>query len=108
LGNRRLLLLPQRSERLEIRWQRAPEGTRNDLLPSWRLQLDLLTGKGVLLGHMMLFRRYSPRALQLDINLLTTDFPAALADALDRTLPVSVLAGVDSDAHPSLLRTQVN
>jgi len=47
----------------------------------------------------------------LDINLLTTDFPAALADALDRTLLVSVLAGVagidDIDAHPSLLRTRV-
>jgi hypothetical protein len=30
---------------------------------------------------------YSPRDLQLDINLLTAAFPTSLADALDRTLP---------------------
>jgi hypothetical protein len=32
---------------------------------------------------------YGPRDLQLDINLLTSDFPATLADALDRvsTMP---------------------
>jgi UDP-GlcNAc:undecaprenyl-phosphate GlcNAc-1-phosphate transferase len=107
LGNR-AFLLPQRSDLLEFRWHRAAEGAGSDSLPSWRLQLDLLTGKSVLLGRMMLFRHYSPRALQLDINLLTTDFPSALADALDRTLPVSVLAGVSVDAHPALLRTQVN
>jgi hypothetical protein len=29
---------------------------------------------------------YSSRDLQLDINLLTSAFPSALADALDRTL----------------------
>jgi hypothetical protein len=29
---------------------------------------------------------YSPRDLHLDINLLTSEFPVALADALDRTL----------------------
>lgn len=108
LGNRGFLILPHRSDLLEFRWQRGAEGVRRDSQPSWKLQLDLLTPKGVLLGHMMFFRVYSPRALQLDINLLTTDFPAALADALDRTLPVSVLTGVSVDAHPSLLRTQVN
>ena len=29
---------------------------------------------------------YSPRDLQLDVNLLTSEFPATLADALDRVL----------------------
>jgi UDP-GlcNAc:undecaprenyl-phosphate/decaprenyl-phosphate GlcNAc-1-phosphate transferase len=108
-GNSGLLLLPEGSDRLQFHWQRAPEQHNNDeSLPSWRLQLDLLTGKGRPLGRMMLFRVYSPRALQLDINLLTTDFPAALATALERTLPVSVLSAVKADSHPALLRTQVN
>jgi len=31
-------------------------------------------------------RLYSQRDLQLDVNLLTSSFPRALADALDRTL----------------------
>ena len=39
---------------------------------------------------------------------LPRTFPAALADALDRTLPVSVLSAVKPDSHPALLRTQVN
>jgi hypothetical protein len=33
-------------------------------------------------------RAYMPRALQFDINLLTENFPTALADALDRALHV--------------------
>ena len=108
LGNRGLLLLPERSDLLQFSWRRAPEGSNDNSLPSWRLQLDLLTGKGLLLGRMMLFRVYSPRALQLDINLLTTDFPAALADALDRTLPVFLHSAIKAESHPALLRTQVN
>jgi UDP-GlcNAc:undecaprenyl-phosphate GlcNAc-1-phosphate transferase len=108
LGNRGFLFLPERSDLLQFRWQRAPESITASTLPSWRLQLDLLTGSGVLLGRMMLFRVYSPRALQLDINLLTTHFPAALADALDRTLAMPVISAVKADSHPSLLRTQVN
>jgi UDP-GlcNAc:undecaprenyl-phosphate GlcNAc-1-phosphate transferase len=108
LGSRGFLLLPERSDLLQFRWQRAPEGGNGESLPSWRLQLDLLTGTGRFVGRMNLFRVYTPRALQLDINLLTTDFPTALADAVERTLPVSVLSAVKADAHPALLRTQVN
>jgi len=108
LGNRGFLLLPENANLLLFHWQRPSSGLPEEALPSWRLQLDLLTTKGALLGKMMLFRIYSPRALQLDINLLTTDFPTALADALDRTLPVSVLSAVKADSHASLLRSQVN
>jgi hypothetical protein len=39
---------------------------------------------------MMVHRLYSPRDLQLDINLLTAAFPIALADAFDRTLQHAV------------------
>jgi len=38
----------------------------------------------------MVHRLYSQRDLQLDINLLTSAFPIALADALDRTLQHTV------------------
>jgi hypothetical protein len=33
---------------------------------------------------MTIYRLYTDRELQFDINLLTSAFPAALADALDR------------------------
>jgi hypothetical protein len=101
-------LMPQRSDLLQFQWQRAVEGHDEGALPSWKLQLDLQTSGGRCLGRMMLFRVYSPRALQLDINLLTAEFPSALADALDRTLQASVLSLVKPEAHPVLLRTQVN
>ena len=34
---------------------------------------------------MTIYRLYADRDLQFDINLLTSAFPVALADALDRT-----------------------
>jgi hypothetical protein len=102
-----LHLVQQRAD-MRFRWQRAPEGQEGAIAPSWKLQLDLLTNGGRYLGHMVLFRRYSHRALQLDINLLTAAFPGALADALDRTLQGSVLPLVKPEAHPALLRTQIN
>ena len=40
-------------------------------------------------GTLLIHRQYSSRDLQLDINLLTSAFPMALADALDRTLAYS-------------------
>jgi hypothetical protein len=39
---------------------------------------------------MMVHRLCSQRDLQVDINLLTSAFPVALADALDRTLQHTV------------------
>jgi hypothetical protein len=39
---------------------------------------------------MMVHRLCSQRDLLVDINLLTSAFPVALADALDRTLPHAV------------------
>jgi hypothetical protein len=50
---------------------------------------------------MTLVRAYSPRALQLDVNLLTIDFPQALADALERTLypPLKGLEALQTPAQ---------
>jgi len=43
---------------------------------------------------------YSTRDLQLDVNLLTGEFPTALADAIDRTLARSaeIIALREQDA----------
>ena len=41
-------------------------------------------------GSLTVYRLYSERDLQLDVNLLTSVFPVALADALDRTLSHTV------------------
>jgi hypothetical protein len=48
--------------------------------------LNLLSSANRHCGTLTVHRLYSARDLQLDINLLTSAFPTALADALDRTL----------------------
>jgi hypothetical protein len=48
--------------------------------------LDLVSTHNRRRGTLNIYRLYSERALQLDINLLTSVFPVALADALDRAL----------------------
>ena len=65
----------------------------------WTLSLDLMSSSNRRRGAMMFHRLYSPRHLQVDINLLTSAFPVALADALDRSFQHAVqvipLAGQD-------------
>jgi hypothetical protein len=48
---------------------------------------------------MTLYRTYSTRDLQFDVNLLTSAFPVALADALDRVLsrPAEVVSSGQTD-----------
>ena len=51
---------------------------------------------------MTVYRLYSGRELQFDINLLTSEFPMALADALDRIL-TPALEMLPAPRHPSEL-----
>ena len=48
---------------------------------------------------MAVHRLYGTRTLQLDVNLVTTEFPTTLADALDRVLSqeLAVVAKTDED-----------
>jgi UDP-GlcNAc:undecaprenyl-phosphate/decaprenyl-phosphate GlcNAc-1-phosphate transferase len=53
---------------------------------TWHLTLGLVTTTNQWRGSMKIYRFYTDRALLLDTNLLTSDFPVVLADALDRAL----------------------
>ena len=77
---------PLRRAANSFRWTKA--GVPKHLDPSlvWNIALSLMTSSSRRRGTLFVYRQYSPRALQLDINLLTSTFPIALADALDRTL----------------------
>jgi UDP-GlcNAc:undecaprenyl-phosphate/decaprenyl-phosphate GlcNAc-1-phosphate transferase len=57
--------------------------------PTWTIALELLSSANRRRGTLFVHRAYSHRDLQLDVNLLTSAFPIALADALDRTLVYS-------------------
>jgi len=53
---------------------------------TWHLRLELVTASGQWRGSMKIYRFYAARALLVDTNLLISDFPVVLADALDRVL----------------------
>ncbi|MFZ0416774.1 MAG: MraY family glycosyltransferase [Candidatus Sulfotelmatobacter sp.] len=76
-------------------------GLSQDGLALWTLSLDLVSSSNRHRGALVVRRLYSQRDLQLDINLLTSKFPIALADALDRTLQhgVQVIAHPGQDDH---------
>jgi UDP-GlcNAc:undecaprenyl-phosphate GlcNAc-1-phosphate transferase len=70
-------------------------------LPSWKLTLDLVTTSNRRRGALVVYRVYSQRGLQLDVNLMTSEFPVVLADALDRVLtpPGVIQTEVQSDVQ---------
>ena len=71
---------------LAFRWSKAGVPKVLDGVAVWTVALDLLSSTNRRRGRLLVHRLYSSRNLQIDINLLTAAFPAALADALDRTL----------------------
>jgi UDP-GlcNAc:undecaprenyl-phosphate GlcNAc-1-phosphate transferase len=76
---------PRRSE-LSFHWSK-PGGPKSFAgLGVWTLALDLMSASHRSWGLLLMRRLYSQRDIQLDINLLTTAFTAALANALERTL----------------------
>jgi len=81
---------PQRRGEVSFHWGKTRRARSLDGLAVWTLSLDLVSSSNRRRGAMMVHRLYSQRDLQLDINLLTSTFPIALADALDRTLQHTV------------------
>lgn len=77
-------------EEMHFHWNRpaAPMLPRHGAC--WTLTLDLLTTANRRRGAMIIHRLYSERSLQLDLNLVTREFPVVLADALDRVLGYEV------------------
>ncbi|MGB8013829.1 MAG: MraY family glycosyltransferase [Terriglobales bacterium] len=69
-----------------LHWTKFPRMLAISTEPSWKLTLDLVTTGNRRRGSLIVYRIYSQRDLQLDVNLLTSEFPTTLADALDRIL----------------------
>jgi len=88
-------LQPRRAE-ASLHWGKSKGSRSLEGLAVWTLSLDLVNSSNRHRGALVVHRLYSQRNLQIDINLLTTGFPVALADALDRTLQ----HGVQVIPHP--------
>jgi hypothetical protein len=65
----------------------------------WKLTLDLVTTSNRHRGSLIVYRVYSQRDLQLDVNLLTSEFPVTLANAVERvlTMPDVLVAAGQAD-----------
>jgi UDP-GlcNAc:undecaprenyl-phosphate/decaprenyl-phosphate GlcNAc-1-phosphate transferase len=75
-----------------LHWRKTANSISLERLASWTLSLDLVSSASRRRGALIVHRLYSQRGLQLDINLLTSEFPAAIADALDRILQQNLQA----------------
>lgn len=75
---------------LSFHWVKSGRTISLDGVAIWTLTLDLVSSSNRRRGSLRVHRIYSPRDLQLDINLLTSTFPVVLADALDRVLQTTV------------------
>ena len=103
-----LHLISGRGETPCLRWTKLRSPFAQELTGSWRLTLDLVTTRKVRCGSITLYRFYTDQELQFDINLLTSVFPVALADALDRaaTPAVTVIPAVEH--RPELATAQAS
>jgi UDP-GlcNAc:undecaprenyl-phosphate GlcNAc-1-phosphate transferase len=72
-----------------FRWHKPGVLNLRDGLSAWSLTLDLVTTGNRRRGAIHVYRLYSDRTLLVDINLLTSVFPVALADAIDRAFSSS-------------------
>jgi len=77
---------PSRGNEFSFRWSKPGVSKSLEGSAVWTLGLDLLSTANHRRGTLVVQRVYSQRDLQIDVNLLTSTFPTAVADALDRTL----------------------
>lgn len=78
-------------EKPQFRWKKQGSQFNKEGIPSWNLTLELVAANNRRRGWLALYRIYSAGDLQLDVNLLTSLLPGALADALERVLTENVV-----------------
>jgi hypothetical protein len=90
----------------DLRWKKPGSHFAYEMVTAWSLTLDLVAANNRRRGSLTIYRVYNHRDLQLDVNLLTSVFPVALADAMDRALSrnVKVVPPPDEDIGLSAMR----
>jgi UDP-GlcNAc:undecaprenyl-phosphate GlcNAc-1-phosphate transferase len=66
-------------------WQKEPSLDSSH----WSMVVNLVSSAGEDRGRLTIKRAYALRPLLIDVNLITSDFPKSLADALGRVLKAS-------------------
>jgi hypothetical protein len=86
LASELAMLARVRSNQQHYAWHRPVEngGDESSLAPNWSLTFELETSDNQRCGCFSLYRASRNRPLLVDLNLLTSQFKAALADAVVR------------------------
>lgn len=84
-------------DKADFRWRRPGSHFTKETNPAWSMTLGLVAANNRRRGSFTLYRLYSGGNLHLDINLLTSVFSAALADALERMDRVAQLDSPRAD-----------
>jgi UDP-GlcNAc:undecaprenyl-phosphate/decaprenyl-phosphate GlcNAc-1-phosphate transferase len=79
-------VLTTSGEALQHKWSKPEPPRWRDSKPAWNLTLDLVTTTNRHRGSLNLYRLHRDAAILVDINLLISEFPVVLADALERIL----------------------
>jgi len=69
-----------------FRWTKPGSYFQQEFDSSWSLTIDLISSNHTRVGTMTVYRQCADHELQLDLNLLISNFPRVFADALDRCL----------------------
>lgn len=104
--SRELQGLPSGDGEAHFYWKRPGSLFLPGIPGTWGLTLDLLTSANQRRGSMQVHRLYHERPLQLDVNLLISEFPIALADALERVLGAAIVMAPNTNAGPDLIQAQ--
>ena len=91
-----------------LHWRRPDNHSTRQSGMAWSLTLDLVATNNRRRGSLTVYRRYTERDLQLDVNLLIAVFPVALADALDRTLSHTVEVASSGKQDPRLMAAKAS
>jgi UDP-GlcNAc:undecaprenyl-phosphate GlcNAc-1-phosphate transferase len=92
----------------DFHWSKPGPRSPQELASAWSMNLELVTTGNRRRGSFTLYRLYMQRALQLDINLLTLDFPETLADALERCLSEAEEVVVHPEARRGFIAAPAN
>jgi hypothetical protein len=88
-----------------VRWRKPGSHAVPGFGNTWSLHLDLVSAGNNYVGALLIFRRYTKRDLQVDVNLLTSTLATNLADALYRIASLNTDFLVASE-DPTLLQAR--
>jgi UDP-GlcNAc:undecaprenyl-phosphate GlcNAc-1-phosphate transferase len=98
--------IPASHGEVHFRWNRPGALILPGTAGTWAVTLDLLTNSNRRRGSLGIHRLYHERPLQLDVNLLISEFPVALANALDRVISRAVETAARTDQDEGMVEAQ--